>query len=246
MTRSGSGYSASLSHRARGAVEETWSTWVAGPRGCPRRVDWVAWHGSYDQAGSLARRLSVVRTRIGETLDAAGVGPHPSAQPLRRRRTRCPSPRWPRRPWLRARPRSSNSMSSSRRPPAPRAGSRLAGGRGPGGDAGDVASFADVLPVDLLFCAASSATSRLRHPLTIAAVPSMLPNGGTVIWTAWLVRAPRPPSDHPALVHRGRPHRSGVRWGTRALRRRRGAISNEPSDDSAQQYAFVQLHPMIT
>lgn len=52
------------------------------------------------------------------------------------------------------------------------------------GDAGDVATFADVLLVDLLLlCGIFGNISRAHIRRTIAAAPSMLVTGGTVIWT---------------------------------------------------------------
>ena len=52
------------------------------------------------------------------------------------------------------------------------------------GDAGDVASFDDVLPVDLLLlCGIFGNVDDDDIRRTIAAVPAMLVPGGTVIWT---------------------------------------------------------------
>ena len=52
------------------------------------------------------------------------------------------------------------------------------------GDAGDVSTYADVLPVDLLLlCGIFGNISVEDIERTVAAVPMMLADGGTVIWT---------------------------------------------------------------
>ena len=146
------------------------------------RVDWVAWHGSYDQAGSLARRLAVVRTRIGETLDAAGDGPLRILS-LCAGDGRDVLPEVAARPWLRA-STTLVELDEQLAATARQASSRLAGGEVRRGDAGNVATFADVLPVDLLLlCGIFGNISADDIRATIAAVPSMLAAGGTVIWT---------------------------------------------------------------
>lgn len=151
-------------------------------------VDWVAWHGSYAEAGSLARRLAVVRTRIGETLDAAGEGPI-------RILSLCAGDGRDVLPELAARPRLGASttlveLDEQLTAVARHASSQLAGCEVRRGDAGDVATFADLLPVDLLLlCGIFGNISSDDIQATIAAVPSMLAAGGTVIWTrGWFAR----------------------------------------------------------
>ena len=146
------------------------------------RIDWVAWHGSYAQTGSLARRLAVVRTRIGETLDAAGDGPIRILS-LCAGDGRDVFPELSARPWMRA-STTLVELDEQLAATARHASSLLAGSEVRGGDAGNVATFADVLPVDLLLlCGIFGNISRDDIQATIAAVPSMLAAGGTVIWT---------------------------------------------------------------
>ena len=65
-----------------------------------------------------------------------------------------------------------------------RAAAQVAGVEVRQGDAGDVATFVDVLPVDLLLLCGIFGNVSIRDVrATVAAVPSMLVAGGTVIWT---------------------------------------------------------------
>ena len=147
-------------------------------------IDWVAWHRPYsDASSSLSRRLGVVRTRIGETLDGAiGRGPI-------RVLSLCAGDGRDLLPELKARPTLQSTTTLVEFDDRLAAGARTAGSDLDGvdvrqGDAGDVATFEDVLPVDLLLlCGILGNISINDVRLTVAAVPSMLASGGTVIWT---------------------------------------------------------------
>ena len=147
-------------------------------------IDWVAWHRPYsDASSSLSRRLAVVRTRIGETLDRVGGGGPIRVLSL------CAGDGRDVLPELAARPSLQSTTTlvelDDRLAAAARtAASQVAGVEVRQGDAGDVATFEDVLPVDLLLLCGIFRNIALRDVrLTIAAVPSMLASGGTVIWT---------------------------------------------------------------
>jgi hypothetical protein len=148
-----------------------------------KRTDWVAWHGAYaDPGSSLARRLTLVRHRIGETLDAFD-------SPLIRILSLCAGDGRDILPELAARPMlccSATLVELDERlaTAASGASSELAGVAVRTGDAGDVATFADLLPVDLLLlCGIFGNVSTADIRTTIAAVPAILAAGGTVIWT---------------------------------------------------------------
>jgi hypothetical protein len=147
-------------------------------------MDWVAWHRSYlDVDSSLSRRLAIVRSRIGEVLDTAAtrgdfrilslcagdgrdVLPELAARPSRRTLTCLIE--------------IDDRLAATAR----RAASRLEGMQVRQGDAGDLRTFADVLPVDLLLlCGIFGNISTADIRATVAAVPSMVAAGGTVIWT---------------------------------------------------------------
>jgi hypothetical protein len=147
------------------------------------RTDWLAWHASYADAGSsLARRLEVVRRRIGETLDAAGDRPIRILS-LCAGDGRDVLPELIERPWLRA----STTLVERDEQLASRALATVTGIAGVDvrqGDAGVVRTFADVLPVDLLLlCGIFGNIPTADIRATIAAVPAMLATGGTMIWT---------------------------------------------------------------
>jgi hypothetical protein len=149
----------------------------------PSGRDWVAWHDAYsDRTSSLARRLVVVRQRIGEALDAcsddpvrildlcAGDGrdllPELAARPERRVRAVLVE--------------LDGQLAAAARATA----STLAGVEVRQDDAGDAASFAGAVPVDLLLlCGIFGNISTVDIQTTIQYIPSMLAPGGTVIWT---------------------------------------------------------------
>lgn len=144
---------------------------------------WAAWHESYTDAdSSLARRLSVVRARIGEALDAAGRGPI-------RILSLCAGDGRDVLSELTHRPSLQAATTLVELDEQLASAARTAAARVPGtdvrrGDAGDVAVFADVLPVELLLlCGIFGNISAADIRSTIAAVPRMLTAGGTVVWT---------------------------------------------------------------
>ena len=144
----------------------------------------MAWHRSYaDASSSLSRRLAVVRTRIGEVLDAADGG-----APIRIL-SLCAGDGRDVLPELAARPSLQNTTTlvelddqlatAARTTALPHAGIEVRRG-----DAGDMTTFDDVLMVDLLLlCGIFGNISIADIRATIAAVPSMLGAEGTVIWT---------------------------------------------------------------
>lgn len=135
--------------------------------GCPRVTpgltrpgDWVAWHGSYDDAdSSLSRRLAVVRRRIGEALDSTQRPGVVGILSLCAGDGRDLLPELAARPWLRT-ATTLIELDDRLVALARQAASRLDGVEVRRGDAGDLATYADALPVNVLLLAGSSATSR--------------------------------------------------------------------------------------
>ena len=124
----------------------------------------------------------MVRARIGETLDASGDGPIRILS-LCAGDGRDVLPELARRPRLRA-ATTLVELDAQLYATARAAGEIVAGVDVRQGDAGDVAVFADVLPVDLLLlCGIFGNISTADIRSTVAAVPGMLTAGGTVIWT---------------------------------------------------------------
>ena len=148
------------------------------------KLDWVAWHTSYaDPGSSLSRRLAVVRTRIGQVLDAAVGGRPIDILSLCAGDGRDVLPELVARPSLSA-TTTLVELDDRLAAAAQVAASTLAGVQVRHGDAGDVATFEDVLPVDLLLlCGIFGNISTTDIRATVAAMPSMLAAGGTVIWT---------------------------------------------------------------
>ena len=169
------------------------------------KTDWVAWHSSYsDASSSLSRRLAVVRVRIGDVLDAVeGRGPI-------RILSLCAGDGRDLLPELAARRalRATTSLveRDDRLAAAARtAASGLAGVQIRQDDAGDTATFRDVLPVDLLLlCGIFGNISTADIHATVTAVPSMLATGGTVIWTrGWFAHEDLRPTIRDWFAHAG-------------------------------------------
>ena len=126
-------------------------------------MDWVAWHASYDDRGSsLARRLQVVRTRIGAVLDAAAGRGEPV-----RILSLCAGDGRDILPQLAARPALDATTTLVELDEQLVARARTAAAGLPGvhvrhGDAGLLATYDDVLPVDLLLLCGILGTSRRR------------------------------------------------------------------------------------
>jgi hypothetical protein len=149
----------------------------------------VAWHEAYDRPGSrLARRLVVVRRRIGEALDAAAPGAAGTSGPLRIL-SLCAGDGRDLLPELAARPGLVVSavlveLDGHLAERAGASGAAVPGVEVRRGDAGDPRQFSDVLPVDLLLlCGIFGNVSDADIRATVRAVPSLLAPGGTVIWT---------------------------------------------------------------
>jgi hypothetical protein len=149
-------------------------------------TDWRAWHQAYDDPTSrLSRRLRVVRTRLGEALDALG-GRAPRLLAL------CAGDARDVVPVLRSRPDGHRVaavlverdvvLAARARAAAEAAG--LAGVVVRCADAGDVGSFRDVVPVDvLMLCGVFGNVERATVRDISTRVPAMVASGGFVIWT---------------------------------------------------------------
>ena len=161
-------------------------------------TDWRTWHATYDEPeSSLARRLIVVRRRVAETLVA-----RQETAPMRIL-SLCSGDG---RDLL---PELANSdhetagavlveQDETLAHDAGATASRLGLGQVSVviGDAGDTATFASALPVDLLMlCGIFGNVSEHDIAATVAATPSMLRPGATVIWT----RGSAEPDVRPAI-----------------------------------------------
>lgn len=147
--------------------------------------DWLAWHRDYDDPSSdLSRRLVVVRRRVGESLDALG----PRARAVL---SLCAGEGRDLIPELALRPHLSPAvllveanveLVDAARNAAADAG--IANVRVRCADAGLLASFSDVLPVDLLLlCGIFGNVGEQDIRRTLGAVPALLRPGGRMIWT---------------------------------------------------------------
>ena len=160
--------------------------------------DWVAWHHGYDDPSSaLSDRLErVERAPVrGHRECAARAGP--DRQPVRRSGPRRPRrTAWPSatggRPGPAGRGGSTNAQVASDRAAA--AGLTRVYVRE--ADAGLIASFADVLPADvLLLCGIFGNVSDSDIKRTVGTAAALCAGGATVIWT----RHRRPPDLTPQL-----------------------------------------------
>jgi hypothetical protein len=148
--------------------------------------DWLAWHEAYDDpSSSLARRLEVVRRRFGAVLDAA-------AGERRQLLSLCAGDGRDVIPVLATRAASSpvsalliesdKELSQGATEAASSSGLEAVEVRC--ADAGDPASFNDVLPVDvLLLCGIFGNIEHGRVKEVIDALPHLLARGGYVLWT---------------------------------------------------------------
>lgn len=149
-------------------------------------TDWHAWHGDYDQPDSaLARRLAVVRERIGEALDAAPPGPIRviSVCAGQGRDLLGVLPGHPRRADVTARlveldPRNAAAARRTvRETGLDQVEVRL-------GDAALTWYYADIAPAHLvLMCGIFGNLSHADLQRTIATCPQLCATGGTLIWT---------------------------------------------------------------
>jgi methyltransferase family protein len=147
-------------------------------------TDWLAWHRAYDDPGSVqARRLTIVRSRIGESLEALGAGARVLSLCAGDGRDLIPE----------LAVRSENGveavlveldaeLAASAAASAASAGLRDVDVRA--ADASLPESFSDALPVDLLLlCGIFGNVPDDDIRRTIFAVPAILRPGGLVIWT---------------------------------------------------------------
>jgi hypothetical protein len=147
-------------------------------------MDWQTWHDAYaDEGSSLSRRLRVVRRRIGDALDR-----HDAPRPVRIL-SLCAGEGRDVLPELAARPALPAAVTLVELDEQLAAAATVSAGGRPGvdvrqSDAGDPATFADALPVDLLvLCGIFGNISTDDIRTTVAAAPAMVAPGGTVIWT---------------------------------------------------------------
>jgi RimJ/RimL family protein N-acetyltransferase len=160
--------------------------------------DWVEWHAAYDDPGNPhARRLAIVRRRVAEALDAAPAGRldvismcagegrdllevlehHPRAADVRARLVEL-DPR---------------NVAVARGRAAALAGASVDVVEG---DAGATDAYAGAVPAHLaLVCGVWGNVPDADVEGTIGALPSLLADRGTVIWT----RHRRPPDLTPAI-----------------------------------------------
>jgi hypothetical protein len=149
--------------------------------------DWVAWHRSYEDPGSsLARRLLVVRREVAAALDRLPAGPvrivslcagdgrdlvPVLARHARRREVDALLVELDQQ-LVEAADRSIAAESLTDRVVVRRA------------DAGDVSSYRDALPADLLLlCGIFGNVSVADIRRTVAAIPGLVRGGGCVVWT---------------------------------------------------------------
>jgi hypothetical protein len=149
-------------------------------------TDWIAWHREYDDpTSSLARRLAVVRGRIGHALDLLGTGPL-------RILSLCAGDGRDVIPVLAAHPRALDvsAVLVERDPLLADAARERVAATGLDrvdvrcGDASTVTNFVDTLPVDLLMlCGIFGNVTEDDIDHTISSSPSLLRPGGYVLWT---------------------------------------------------------------
>jgi hypothetical protein len=148
--------------------------------------DWLGWHRAYDDPrSSLARRLEVVKGRLGEALERV-TATEPKVLGL------CAGDGRDVIPVLAARAASSRlaAVLVEQNPTLARRASESSAMAGRGqvqvrcGDAGDPASFADVLLVDvLMLCGIFGNIEHRCVKHIIDLVPRLVVPGGYVIWT---------------------------------------------------------------
>ena len=160
--------------------------------------DWAEWHSGYDDPSSaLSARLERVKMRLGQAIDGCRPGPVRllslcagqgrdviGVLPAHRRRDDVRA--------LLVEYDGRNAEFARRRA----AKADLAQVAIRHADAGQIASFADVLPADvLLLCGIFGNISESDIQRTVYAAPALCAPGATVIWT----RHRRPPDLTPAI-----------------------------------------------
>ena len=148
--------------------------------------DWLRWHEAYDDpASSLARRLEVVKRRLNQALDAlttteprllslcAGDGRDIIGVLAGRATSRS---------LVAVLIESDRTLAGQATAAAGKAG--LSSVQVRCTDAGDVASFADVVPVDVLMvCGIFGNIDHSEVRSMVGAIPRLVSVGGYVIWT---------------------------------------------------------------
>ena len=180
--------------------------------------DWQAWHRDYDDpTSSLSRRLEVVRAQLWSLLERCRR-PGPAAQPVRRRRSghvagaRRVCGRRVRRAG-RARP------GAGRGRPHLRGVTRAPGVEVRTADAGSTSCAEGAVPADVVMaCGIFGNVTDADVARTVSTLPSLLAEGGHVIWT----RGRRVPHDPTEVMDR-RPERDGP-WPVRRRRFRGGRL----------------------
>jgi hypothetical protein len=149
-------------------------------------TDWRAWHADYDDPStSLSRRLEVVRTRVRDTLASRPAGGQWRILSLCSGdgRDLLPEMAGSDKGALRAvLVEQDNVLAGDAAATASRLG--LERVSVVVGDAGETATFIQHVPADLvLLCGIFGNISEHDIAVTVNATPSMLRDGGTVIWT---------------------------------------------------------------
>jgi hypothetical protein len=143
--------------------------------------DWVEWHAAYESDSPLARRLAVVQEQIAQALTRAASGPV-------RLLSLCAGAGRDVLPVLATHPRGGHVVGRlvEHDPRLCAAARRVA----PTGvavvtaDAGTTAACVGAAPADLLLlCGIFGNVPDADVERTVAAVPALLAEGGTVIWT---------------------------------------------------------------
>lgn len=152
-------------------------------------VDWYGWHTTYDDPGSEpARRLDTVRRRLAEWLDHA---PRPNGRRLRAL-SMCAGQGRDVIEVLRTHPRGREVQAllvelDARNVAQARSAAVTAGLSDVDvrqGDASQAAAYSDVVPVDLaVVCGVLGALSDADVARVVAAMPTLVAPGGTVVWT---------------------------------------------------------------
>ena len=149
-------------------------------------MDWVRWHGGYDDPASpLSRRLEVVRRRVGEALELVDAD-RPSVLSL------CAGDGRDLLPVLARRPVGARGRVTvvEQDPLLAEAAALTAGDSGLDGasvlraDASDPSVWAGAVPVDvLLLCGIFGNITAEEVDGLVALAPALLRHGGCVVWT---------------------------------------------------------------
>ncbi|WCO67837.1 hypothetical protein PO878_03750 [Iamia majanohamensis] len=169
-------------------------------------MDWVRWHGAYDDPASpLSQRLEVVRRRVEEALDLVDAD-RPSVLSL------CAGDGRDLLPVLARRPaRARGPVVVVEQDPTLAEAARLTAGDAGlhevevrQGDAASPAAWADALPVDvLLLCGIFGNITAEEVDGLVALAPALLRRGGCVVWTRGRTEPDLRPRVRAAFTHAG-------------------------------------------